>query len=201
MPNVSNISESAICDLADIVTGKKVLSTLSDVEKYQYLRKYFCPTDKSLLFQKRVHKGGETKTLIYQLLWIQKKDWHVYSKELQGGLFKYCVLFDDDDTQQRGKFVKTVSQDIGKSEKIKEHQLTEYHKRNAEKAKHFITVFEDPAKAVSYDKNENEKYECNLYILKVLIQAVLLCSEQGLPLRGHRDYGEFDVTREKGTDE
>ena len=45
------------------------------------------------------------------------------------------------------------------------------------------------------------KYECNLYILKVIIQAVLLCSEQGLPLRGHRDYDEFDVTREKGTDE
>ena len=24
---------------------------------------------------------------------------------------------------------------------------------------------------------------------------------QGLPSRGHRDYGEFDVTREKGTDQ
>ena len=44
-------------------------------------------------------------------------------------------------------------------------------------------------------------YDCNLYILKVVIQAVLLCSEQGLPLRTHRDYGEFDVTRDKGTDE
>ena len=79
------------------------------------------------------------KTLTYQLSWIQKNDWHVYSKELQGGLRKYCVLFDDDDTRQSGKFVKTVFQDIGKSE-IKEHQLTECHKRNAEKAKHFITV-------------------------------------------------------------
>ena len=45
------------------------------------------------------------------------------------------------------------------------------------------------------------KYECNLYILKVFIQAVLLCSEQGLPQLGHRDYDEFDVTREKRTDE
>ena len=111
------------------------------------------------------------------------------------------VLFDDDYTRQRRKFVKTIFQDIAKSENITEHQLTEYHKRNAEKAKHFITVFEDPTKAVSYDKNENEKYEYNLYILKVVIQAVLLCSEQGLLLRGHRDYGEFDVTIEKGTDE
>ena len=30
--------------------------------------------------------------------------------------------------------MKTVFQAIDKSEKIKEHQLTEYHKRNAEKA-------------------------------------------------------------------
>ena len=112
---------------------------------------------------------------------------------------KYCLLFDDDDTRQNGKFVKTIFQDIGKFEKIKEHQLSEYLKRNSEKAKHFITVFKDPTKAISYDKNENEKYKCNFYILKVVIQAVLLCSEQGLPLRGHRDYGEF-VTREKGTD-
>ena len=114
---------------------------------------------------------------------------------------KYCLLFDDDDTRQSGKFVKTIFQDIGKFEKIKEHQLSEYLKRNSEKAKHFITVFKDPTKAVSYDKNENEKYKCNFYILKVVIQAVLLCSEQGLPLRTHRDYGEFDVTRDKGTDE
>ena len=78
--------------------------------------------------------------------------------------------------------MKTVFQDIGKSEKIKKHQLTECHRRNAEMTKHFITVFEGPTKAVSYDKNENEKYECNLYILKAVTQSVLLCSEQGLLL-------------------
>ena len=68
--------------------------------------------------------------------------------------------------------------------------MTEYHKRNAEKAKYFITVFEDTTKAVSYDKNEKKKYEFNFYILKVVvIQAVQLCLEQGSPLQGHRDYG------------
>ena len=103
--------------------------------------------------------------------WIQKNDQQVYSNELQGGLYKYSFLFDDDDTWQCGKLVKTVFLDIGKSEKIKKNQLTEYHKRDAEKAKNFITVFEDPAKAVICNKNENEKYGCNLYILKVIIQC------------------------------
>ena len=45
------------------------------------------------------------------------------------------------------------------------------------------------------------RMKTNLYILKAVIQSVLLCSEQGLLLRRHRDYGEYDVTREKETDE
>ena len=102
------------------------MSTLSDVEKYQDLTKHSCPTNKSSLFQKSVQEGGEAKTLIYQLSWVQKNYWHDYSKKLQGGLRKTVLsfLFDDDDTRQLGKFVKTMFQGIGKSKKIKEHPLT-----------------------------------------------------------------------------
>ena len=50
-------------------------------------------------------------------------------------------------------------------------------------------------------KNQNKKYECNLQILKVVIQAVLLCLKQSLPLHGDQEYGKSDVTREKRTDE
>ena len=49
------------------------MSTLSGMEKYQYLTKHYCPTDKWSLFQKRVQKGGETKTLITQLAMDSKK--------------------------------------------------------------------------------------------------------------------------------
>ena len=45
LPNVNSIPESPICNLADIVMGRRVLSTLSDVEKYQYLAKHHCSTD------------------------------------------------------------------------------------------------------------------------------------------------------------
>ena len=91
--NIKSIPESPIYDLADIVTGKKVLSTLSDVEKYQDLTKHYCPTNKSSLFQKSVQEGGEAKTLIYQLSWVQKNYWHDYSKKLQGGLRKTVLSF------------------------------------------------------------------------------------------------------------
>ena len=68
MPNVNSL----ICDLADIIMSRKVFSTLSDVERYQNLTEHYCTIDKSSLFQKRLEKGGETKTLTYQLPWIQK---------------------------------------------------------------------------------------------------------------------------------
>ena len=83
--------------------------------------------------------------------------------------------------------MKTIFQDIGKSEKIKEHQLTKHQKRNAEQEKLFIL--------------KNVIFECNLYILKLVIQAVPLCSKRNFPLPGNRDFGEFDVTRQKGNDE
>ena len=44
---------------------------------------------------------------MYLLSWIYSKD--VYSKELQGGLCKVCVLFEQDSgLKPRGKVLKTV---------------------------------------------------------------------------------------------
>ena len=154
------------------------------------------------LFQKSAQKGGETKTLIYQLLWVQKIYLHDCSKELQGGLCKYCTAFYLM-MMTLGNLVNLWRPYSKALVNLKRSRNTHWpnHKINAGKTKNFITVFEDPTKRVIYDKNENKKYECNLYILKVDIQAVLLCWVQVLSLREHRGYGKFDVTREKGTDE
>ena len=63
-------------------------------------------------------------------MWIQSKPWRVCSKEFQGGLCKVCVLFDQHSgLKPRGIFVKTVFQDVGKSEKIAKYESKEYHKR------------------------------------------------------------------------
>ena len=49
---------------------------------------------------------------------IQNKPWHVYSKELQEGLYQACVLFDQNSgLKPRGKFAKNVYDNV-KSEKI-----------------------------------------------------------------------------------
>ena len=54
-------------------------------------------------------------------------------------------------------------------------------------AKRFIKGYEDPATNVDFDKDKEERYNKNFHVLKRIVQAVKLCAEQGLPLRGHRD--------------
>ena len=41
LSNVTSIPENPICDIVDIITGRKVLLTLSEVEKNQYFKIYY----------------------------------------------------------------------------------------------------------------------------------------------------------------
>ena len=101
---------------------------------------------------------------------------------------KVCVLFDQNSgSKPRGKFVKTVFQDVSKPEKIAKHETKEYHQGALEKAKDFLESYEGPTKSVTHDKNSDEKYERNIHTIKIIIQAVLLCVEQGIAIRGHRE--------------
>lgn len=54
--------------------------------------------------------------------------------------------------------------------------MKNYHQEGLEKATTFCHN-------VSYRK----KYDINLHVLQRMIEAVVLCSQQGLPLRRHRD--------------
>ena len=52
--------------------------------------------------------------------------------------------------------------------------------------------FEDPTKNVDYDPKKQERYDKNVHVLKRIIQAVALCAQQGLALRGHREVESED---------
>ena len=109
-------------NLADIITGRRTVSSLSCIEKYWYLTKHYCPSDQESLFKKKNLKRGETKTLSYQLSWIKSKWWYASSKELQGGHCKVCILFDDFVANApKENSVKNAFQNVRKSAKISEH--------------------------------------------------------------------------------
>ena len=73
-------------------------------------------------------------------------------------------------------------------EMLVNHETKEYHKDVLDrKAKDFLESYEDTTKSVTHAKNSNEKYERNIHIMKIIIRAVLLCTEQGIALRRHRE--------------
>ena len=144
------------------------------------------------MFKKKVVKSGETKTLSYQLSWIKSKWWYASSKELQGGHCKVCILFDDLATNApKRNSIKNAFQNVSKSEKISEHEKKDCHNKALEKAKKFVMTFEDKTKAVTHDKYNNDKCQKNLHILKLIIEAVMLFSEQGLAFRSHREQSNY----------
>ena len=125
---------------------------------------------------------------MYQLPWIENKLRHVYNQKLQDGLCEVFVLLDQNlGSKLLGKFVKNLFQDVGKSEKITKHETKEYHKDASGKPKEFLESYEDPTNLVTHDKNSDEKYERNTHFIKIITEAVLLCAEQGIAVRGHRE--------------
>ena len=193
-------SSSKVYDLADVVTGRKNVSTLMDEEKYHYFKHHYQPTSESCMFQKVVSKGKKTWTLRYQLSWLCERSWHVYSKELEGGSCKVCVLFDDC-MGVRGNFMKNAFQNISKSEKIALHEQTEYHQKAMERATLFLNSYENPEQRVDHDKQNDTNYDRNIHILKRIIEAVLLCAQQGIALHGHRDHTNYVSNEDDDNDD
>ena len=107
--------------------------------------------------------------------WLEENPWLVYSKELERGLCKFCVLCDGKDSNW-GVFVKRAFEDVGKPEKIREHAEAKYHNENVTLAHKFMMSFEDPRKNVDYDPKKQERYDKNVHVLKRIIQAVALCA-------------------------
>ena len=186
--------EEKFADLADLISGNRAVESLSREQIYRYYTKHFITSDDESLFTKMIQKKDKKYTLTYQLKWLhdEKRSWHVYIQQLCGGLCKACILFDGAD-KNRGIFVKNAYQDISKPEKIAEHEKNEYHQKALAAAKNFIMNFEDPTQNIDFSKKNDANYEKNLLILKRIIEAVLLCAEQGFALRGHRDHHqEYD---------
>ena len=188
---------SMIVDLADVISGIKRRKELKNDEIYQFYKNHFVPTKNDQLSHTVVTKKCSTYKLYFKMNWLDENSWLVYSKELEGGLCKACVLFDPvEDSVNRGIFVKKVFRDFGKPEKIREHGQTQYHNEAILRAQEFMRAYEDPTTHVDHDPKKQERFDRNVHILKLLIKAVNLCSKQGLPLRGHRDNSNEEFSRD-----
>ena len=182
---------------------------INDDQIYSYLKDHVRPPAK--MFSKTIIKGGKPVTLTYQASWMSgsRAFWHVYSPKLNGGLCRVCLLFDkSDDSSKRGAFVKFPFQRLEKalssSRKnpgaINSHEQSAYHIHALQMAEDFLYNYEHPQSKIEgkIDKTKQENLVKNKYILRSIIDAILLCGKQGIALRGHRDDSTADPSSNRG---
>ena len=67
------MTENSVFDLADVITGRKIVSEMTHEDKYYYLTRHYYPKDQNSLFKKQCIKGGETKILNVSAFVVSKQ--------------------------------------------------------------------------------------------------------------------------------
>lgn len=118
------------------------------------------------------------------------------------GLFcKFCVLFSDKGgrykTIQLSKFVSKLLQKyaklLGKDGDLEGHSRNHHHVTCVQIADNFMITFNNPKKKVInlVNTERQKQVEENRNRLKLIVESIIFLSRQNIPLRGHRDHGNF----------
>lgn len=103
--------------------------------------------------------------------------WLTFSKLLNGGLYRFCVMFPQSDVQHQNTFVTQPFIATPHESQICLSQMK--------------MTSEVPTLSLPYKLNQQNRaqYQYNFYIklLKKIVDAIILCGKQNIPLRGHRD--------------
>jgi len=116
------------------------------------------------------------------------------------GLFcKYCFLFAP--TNVNNIELKTLvkkplinfSKLTGKDGYLEIHKRNKYHHDALQSSQQFLLAYENPNNSVINQINSFRFKQVteNRERLKPIIETLILCGKQNIPLRGHRDDGEL----------
>ena len=138
-------------------------------------------------------KNRKKKTLTFQLSWLQKFKWLVYSHTAGGGLCKFCVLFPPSTGAISGSFVTKPFQNLrkacGVNGKLQIHASLQYHRDAAARAQALISSLQNPDNNIQHhiSQQAREQYDNNVHILSTVVSAIVYYGRQNIALRGHRD--------------
>ncbi|KAL4122845.1 hypothetical protein QTP88_015112 [Uroleucon formosanum] len=200
--NILNSDAEQIVEDNDIgyCFGKNVCDEI----KFKLLTDHWSP-DKNYKFPITTHLK---KNLKFQLGWIKRFPWVVYSRiGEQGTVCKYCAIFGREfggkgSHQKLNTLVVKPFNNWKKAiEKFNEHSKTEFHKSNAMRADNFVAVYSkncqniiqklDSARAIQIDQNRKR--------LIPIIKTIIICGRQEIALRGTSDYGPLSLDNSEPT--
>lgn len=137
--------------------------------------------------------AGKEKKLYFQASWLDKYKWLTHSSALQVCLCKICMLFPQSDVRCYDNFVskpfKNFKKVGGKDCSILRHEQSAYHKSACIEYQTLKASLTSPETTVQYKISSQNKdiYDKNLRLLRMIVESVILCGKQNIPLRGHRD--------------
>lgn len=180
-------------------------SKLTDQIKFNFLMERYQTSLHDYNFPIR-HFGS--KKLKFQLTWLQKWEWLSYSKKSDAAFCRYCVFFCQEGVgkgshEKLGSLVTTPFFKWKDAiEKFTSHTKSHYHRRSTLLAENFLKVFKGEKKdiATEIDSYREILKQENRQKLIPIIDTIIFCGEQELPLRGHRDSGPLDLANPKFKD-
>ena len=146
------------------------------------LDNHFKP-DKNFEFPRKLLHGCKRS---FSHKWIMKYPFLAYSRYLDALFCLPCVLFSK---SKENNFTKIpgFSKWYKTGEKVEEHSSSSVHDRSMSRLEEFKERLQNPRSTVPYttDKTLQQRVEHNTKVLKWIIEVVLSCGKQCLPLRGH----------------
>ena len=172
---------------------------LTDQQRKTVLTNVLVP-DTSFIFPTRCY--GKRK-LRFQREWMTKWEWLVYSPVKCGAYCKYCVLFSSEYAgkglhQKVGSLVsKPFDNWKDATERFREHSTSKFHQFSTLAAENFLKIMTSKMEDVATQLSEQRRKEKeqNRAALRVLVETVILCGEQELPLRGDKDSGPLSLEK------
>jgi len=181
-----------------LYASKHELSKTTDL-KHKVLNDLFVPDENFNFPGTNVHN----KNLKFQRSWLKRFNWLAYSKEKDGAYCKFCVLFANEfgGKGQHQKLESLVTQPFTKWKdainRFTSHNNAKYHEFSSLRAENFMKVdcgqIEDIKNVL--DTQRKKEIEQNRASLKPIIDTIILCGENEIPLRGHRDSGPLTIEK------
>ena len=159
--------------------------TIPVAEKYQLITAHFKPGANYIL-----PKNASGRTFQYR--WLQRYHWLAYSKKENGGFCIPCILFapSGHHGSDPGVLVQRPLTSFYKAlEMLAKHTEKAYHKAAIVRVDEYCHVMRNQNSDIRCQKNHAmaERIASNRKKLASIVETIMLCGLQNIPLRGHGD--------------
>ncbi|KAL4152797.1 hypothetical protein QTP88_000630 [Uroleucon formosanum] len=140
------------------------------------------------------------KNLRFQFSWLSKFTWLAYSLKFDGAFCKFCVAFANNEagtnSQPLGALVKKPFCNWKHAtESFRNHSSLQYHLKCLSDTDNYLNIKKNPSLSIEnqLDSSHAKQVMENRKNIIPIIEAILLCGQQNLSIRGHRDSGKIEV--------